>query len=501
MLQLFFKLALLLILPFVSTRPLVEDQNDSLNANHIFNAIHSSMRQFGSSLHHNGMSFFIATVPAGTHFYHSGSNDETAVKGMEWLAFEPEHALIFARNPGPRHRPRPPPPLLEVQSTERQHVLAKIEAHEDSTKKERPGYFHTYTAKHDLRLLYVDGQAAAKSNFGTLDTQDYILAKNVHRDDGTMGEWMRAHNMCKRAREQWKGHIDGILRMEGGFEIILCSFEESLDLLRISPVLVGNQDENWRADEQVNYFQSIGARYQGIGGNRVKLDYEDFVSAFTFPEANLFQFGKLPRLNATDSKTLDQIRAQVDRLASKTRNQKASLHDWQSVVDMIVARYSPRLAYISSLAINSTSLLQANLDRYMRPFIDYKNRDSEAEIRRCTQELIPGNWPINTAGQAVWTVSRRICSTMSFLSYHASEIELDAAVQQVNELMEWLDWTTWKQCTGCKVDEVCVVPMWPWGGLGDWKKPNCANRETITSHMGYWNRPDFSASSLKHSDT
>lgn len=256
---------------------------------------------------------------------------------------------------------------------------------------------------------------------------------------------------------------------------------------RISPILLGNRDEHWHADEQINYFQSISARYQGIGGNRVKLDYDDFVSAFTFSNANLFQFSKLPRLNATDTKTLQQIRAQVDRIASKSRKSTSNLHDWQSVVDMIVSRYSIRLAYISSLAIDNTSTLHRQLDRYMRPFNDYKNRDPEAEIQWCTQEFIPIDWPQDTANQAVWTVSRRICSTISSLSYQASDVGLEAAVEQVNNLMEWLDWTTWKQCTGCKADEVCVVPMWPWGALRDWEKPNCANRDT--SHMGYWDRP------------
>src|SRR3954468_7465721 len=71
------------------------------HANHIFNAIHSSMRQWGSSLNHNGMSFFLATVPAGTRLYHGGSTRDPVI-GPEWLAFEAEHALMFAR---PRRRP------------------------------------------------------------------------------------------------------------------------------------------------------------------------------------------------------------------------------------------------------------------------------------------------------------------------------------------------------------------------------------------------------------
>ncbi|KAJ9620130.1 hypothetical protein H2203_007895 [Taxawa tesnikishii (nom. ined.)] len=79
----------------------------SSNPNHIFNAIHSSMRQWGSSLNHNGMSAFLATVPEGVQLYHGTSNSEP-VEGMEWLAFEPEHALLFARPRGPPPGREPP---------------------------------------------------------------------------------------------------------------------------------------------------------------------------------------------------------------------------------------------------------------------------------------------------------------------------------------------------------------------------------------------------------
>ena len=53
------------------------------NAIHIFNAVHSAMHQWGSSLHHNGMSFCLITIPDGTQFYH-GSDTPDLVTGMEW---------------------------------------------------------------------------------------------------------------------------------------------------------------------------------------------------------------------------------------------------------------------------------------------------------------------------------------------------------------------------------------------------------------------------------
>jgi hypothetical protein len=59
----------------VKPQPLPTSEHTTrLNAFQIFNAIHSAMRQWGSSLNHNGMSFFLATVPEGQLFYHGSQN-------------------------------------------------------------------------------------------------------------------------------------------------------------------------------------------------------------------------------------------------------------------------------------------------------------------------------------------------------------------------------------------------------------------------------------------
>jgi len=76
-----------------STQTVIAPSEDAIrqNAFHIFNAVHSAMRQWGSSINHNGMSFFLATVPAGQPLYH-GTRDSERPQGFEWLAFEAEHA-------------------------------------------------------------------------------------------------------------------------------------------------------------------------------------------------------------------------------------------------------------------------------------------------------------------------------------------------------------------------------------------------------------------------
>src|SRR3989337_57534 len=95
-------------LPVPTSNPHVEAHKTHAhdNAPQIFNALHSSLRQWGSSLQHNGMSFFPASIPEHTLLYH-GTGSPTPPEGMEWLAFEIEHAQMFARPtmPGGRHPP------------------------------------------------------------------------------------------------------------------------------------------------------------------------------------------------------------------------------------------------------------------------------------------------------------------------------------------------------------------------------------------------------------
>ncbi|CAI4213994.1 unnamed protein product [Parascedosporium putredinis] len=62
---------------------------------YIFNSVHSAMRQWGSSLRHNGLGLIPATVPEDTLLYHGTPRNSTP-ETFEWLAFEIEHAENFA---------------------------------------------------------------------------------------------------------------------------------------------------------------------------------------------------------------------------------------------------------------------------------------------------------------------------------------------------------------------------------------------------------------------
>ncbi|KAJ5725930.1 uncharacterized protein N7483_007287 [Penicillium malachiteum] len=494
------------------------------NANHIFNTIQDSMRQWGSSLHHNGVSFFLATVPAGTQFYH-GTSRSSFINGTEWLAFEPEHAMNFARphmgrprhddddkkdgegDKGPTHeelrRKSNTPPVEDAQIDE-----------------DAKGYLHTYAAAKHLRLLYIDGMSAGKTQKGTLDSQDVLLFNNTigngdrdgSKGPGPMGERERALEACELAENDWAGRIDGVLRMEAGFEVILCDFERDLSLVNIVQVNSESSergpgpkhDDDGRppfddgkrpkgpggpgggGPDSSRWARAVAARYTGIGGHRVFLNYDNFISAFTYG-LDLFPNDAIhPRLDHLSYADLEPIRRDLTATIL-THDPREFSWDWQATTDMVITRYSEELSYFASERMTSLQALRSQIGMLLEPFVDYSGRNAANEVERCAIQFIPlpyQEFPTIPA-RAVHGVTHSICAT---LLEAAAESDLTSAQKRIKELMEYLDWTTWKHCRGCQDNEICVIPIWPMGSVEDYAHPQCkdALQPYNSSEENYW---------------
>ncbi|GKZ36776.1 hypothetical protein AbraIFM66950_007973 [Aspergillus brasiliensis] len=609
----------------------------STHANHIFNALHNSMKMFGSVMQHNGMSVFIATVPQGTEFYH-GTSSAYRINGTEWLAFEPEHAMAFAhpnriRHSGPpgavnrqdddkdwrstkkghgnqwekpaehesdlrmetgwiqdraRHREHVKPYRAESHgehwtdlqhesdfgsknngwvkgdSWHRKHAKPyhadsrghakhhKIDAaaegtprhglftrhwkrlqsivqyflvkdgeshravegfdsqtlhdcdnnyqdkpdyqsqadnkkHHDqspfssteSTTEEQTGYFHTYRSKRDLRLVYFDGQSAAKSLKGTLDMQDIVL-RNATLFDGSPaeGDNLRADDLCALARDQWDNRVDGFIRMVGGFEVILCSFADNLDVVSILSTYPSGKGDG---GSHLSYAQALATRFNGIGGGRVSINYDDFVTMFAYPDAMYFDEQGLPRV-VDDAARLKPVRAHIDRLVMGADVTDTDIN-WQNVVDMIMTRYHYRISLALSPAVSTHHELQRQLHLAIEPFIDARARNSTAEIERCAKQFWVTGADIDTfPAQAVSRVSERLCSSL-FAGAGAKTYEESISI--IEDLKHYLNWAVFRECASCKVDEVCQLPIWPSGSKDDFIRPRCGTGLTHGSG-GYW---------------
>ncbi|KAK4155662.1 hypothetical protein C8A00DRAFT_41758 [Chaetomidium leptoderma] len=440
------------------------------NAFDIFNAVHSAMRQWGSSLNHNGMSVFLVTIPAGVLLHH-GTHTPHPPPGPEWLAFEIEHAELFAHprrqgNTPPPSRP-PPPPLPAAQNPMHDAVLVTgyQPPNDDTNHPHGGGYLHTYQTTHPLSLLYLDGSSAAKTTMGTLDTQDLLLRLN--RSAGLMDERGRARDLCEMATS-WGLH--GVLRMEAGFEVIKCGgdFGEGMELLAANrrPDMV----DGMVGEPGLGMFEVVRAvarRYGGIGGGRVVVDWGSMVSVLLYgvtltnpDDAG----GELPRLVGVGDEELRVIRGGVAEVVRERRGGGKRIVDWQGVVDLIVARYADRLRYMVERA-ESIEMMQGEIGGLLNTHIDFAAKDEGhvAAVGRCTRLYTLSSSPETVEDRliltAIETVTHNICSALfevRKMVMEDSDANVDSvglAKQVLRRLMDRLRWTTWKECVACGFDE------------------------------------------------
>ncbi|KAI1758977.1 hypothetical protein GGR53DRAFT_185913 [Hypoxylon sp. FL1150] len=472
------------------------------NGPQIFNALHNAMREFGSALHHNGMSLFPAVIPEGVTLYH-GTETREVPRKPDWLAFEIEHAEAFARSWGrPRndtaggHRPNP----LELA------FHAQLDEGDESPPPRhppfpsKPGHLHVYQAHRPLNVLYIDGTSAGKTDMGTVDTQDILLLN--HKDRTPLDDFGRADELCLLARD-WK--IDGFIRMEPGFEVIYCDFTNGL--AQLSATRRPDNDDpgnvNNTAISMFEWARAASQRYQGIGSSRVLLDYSSMLSAFFYP-ANLTnpdpERPELPRLVGASDDEVRVMREHIADSVARSISQGRRPLNWQGVTDMITTRYASRLPLITQA--ESIDVLRDEVNHLLNTHIDYSEDDEgfSAAQQRCTefhlQPVQPRTPEDKLIFAAIESTAAAICAALfaarKLVVENSKEDEaaaFSAAKDVISNLTETLSWSDWKECGKCQPDEVCFVAMWPMGDVEDHYNPSCLNYSTIVTRHNYWRTP------------
>ncbi|CDO51504.1 similar to Saccharomyces cerevisiae YOR389W Putative protein of unknown function [Geotrichum candidum] len=154
----------------------------------IFNAVHNTMRILGNSVARNGFSFVSGHVPVGTFLYHGKTGAEPPAPGtMEWLAFDAEYSMVMLGGP--------------------------FRSNNDS-------HFLTYVTTAPLKILNVDGASASLFPIGTMDSQGFVLDQ-PKPDWERFTEYERAELLCEFGKHS---DVDGYVRLNTGFELILCDF-------------------------------------------------------------------------------------------------------------------------------------------------------------------------------------------------------------------------------------------------------------------------------------
>jgi len=491
---------------------------------------------------HNGMSFFPATIPSGVKLFHGSPSDNDPVEGMEWLAFEKSFAYVYTGVP----RNSDCYDFGESDSTfskvREKHFLYDhqqqriISDPADCPPVDYiPGYMQTYTTTRSLNFLYIDGVSGGKSDRGTQDTQDIILLNRTSRAEFLTDD-ERARSLCKLARDEWKGRIDGFVRANFGFELILCEFRGAVTLTDSIQGERGGYGLPYVSKSTAlmtvfDMYKSIEDQFWGLGGNRIGVDFERMVTAYAVEGVDLWVNGteNQPRLTGMGYDKKSEMRRKLsemiiernitdssgERTFRKAAADEVTAVDWQAIVDVIVLHYSARLydyAYGDDSFLSTPSLMLANLNLLIRNFINQNSRNTEEEINRCTHTFIPFAYRPTVAATAVIQVSKQVCTALlqaeALLSSpthlkssvvpqttvgssehqasHPSQLQHFRMLFQT--LIDDLAWPAHKYCRGCSSSEVCFTAAYPFGTRDDLEKPSCKNLVETARRLaaGYW---------------
>ncbi|KAF7343519.1 hypothetical protein MSAN_01972200 [Mycena sanguinolenta] len=350
--------------------------NPNATSQLIFDAVNSLQQHWPHTRYRNGTiyarhSIVPGTVPVGTLLYH-GRADSELPDTPEWTSTDPEHAFPFAED-------------------------SAVDGEDNSTLA--GGWLLTLVATRPLKVLYFDGSSAAKiPGGGAVDTQDLLIWGTVD-PARWFDEAERLDDLCAWGTQFG---LDGFLRMEMDFEIMLCDFSRgvevvSADYLAALPTFNAplprreptapplhpspSADTPWGSNDSVAVamlmFEVIRAgSWHDLypGDTRVKLDLAGFVSFYDTSIA--------PSLVPTrhGKERWDHRAAGIsapDLEAVQTRLRETLFHG-------IVDRYADRLEGLAYLLATTTPanvhararIIQAQLRMMLTPYILYTARPS-----------------------------------------------------------------------------------------------------------------------------
>ncbi|KAF9266432.1 hypothetical protein L218DRAFT_1014682 [Marasmius fiardii PR-910] len=310
----------------------------------IFETASSLLQQWPNTRYRNGHNLVLGYVPPGTLLYH-GRQDSILPAVPDWIATDPEHALMFCRSM-------------------------------DGTGC----WLLTLVTERPLNVLYFDGSSAAKMAFGSMDSQDLISWGEV-LPDRAFSERPRIESLCAWGK---KFDLDGFVRMEMDFEVMLCDFTSGVEVesfLNLEshdrpmggrypyrpgrghpppPPQFESHSLNQQGDGRIPIIRTdfevlrAGARHNTYPGeSRIKLDLSRLIS---FYDTDLVPSLIEKRFNATSNGPIDRLdhrlqgisKPGVERVLQKlestvTSSIEGSGVDWFALFRVIKDRYAESL--------------------------------------------------------------------------------------------------------------------------------------------------------------
>ncbi|KAA1132733.1 hypothetical protein PGTUg99_019837 [Puccinia graminis f. sp. tritici] len=419
------------------------------NSNLIFASFAGLLEQWSDAFAFSGHSIIPGLIPRSTLLYHSSQDlSGPPREGLEWLAFDPEMSF--------------------------------------SVGSHRPGQMDLYTfvADRALRVIYLDGQSASLFTPGFLDSQYALINASVPEhfiDNGHSleAEYARATELCKIGD---KYGLEGIVRMNTGFELIWCDFRKGIHLLDginatdpYSAKAAASEVTNQEAmhshltrkqpvarppfySRSTWSFSRTAARFFFAPGEvRVILDPSGFISFYDGLESldlkrQVDGTSSGPRsrhrlygISREDAETIQRRLVEVLRKKnSEDWRVDPGQPDWRTTVLTIVQRYSlplRELHYVLHRAdLNATE--QAIETRgltyeMIMPSLDFSDWDSDEMhwvspgIRRCTTAYTSDTRPPSELSHSIQLIIRaiegtleRVCKTIYSLFVQTIQLSL-----------------------------------------------------------------------------
>ncbi|KAJ7198832.1 hypothetical protein GGX14DRAFT_469051 [Mycena pura] len=467
----------------ISSWDLSVPPNVNATENLVFDTVSAFLQHWPNTRYRNGHNLVPGIVPVGTLLYHGRTNSNLP-DTLDWVATDPEHSYLFCRR-----------------------------------SSEASCWHLTLVVSRPLQILYFDGSSAAKMNDGPMDSQD-IVAWGEVLPDRYFDELQRIRDICDWGRPLG---VDGYVRMEMDFEIMLCDFTSGVEVVSMANLASpepGSPRTPSPAIFEVVQSGSWHNRYPG--DRRIKLDLTRLVSFYDtvlVPSLIESRFSQERWDHRLLGISADDVTMVMERLreAYAAPPPKTSDVDWDTLFKVVVDRYGERLEmarYVlnatdaDALAIAKKAVLQFRI--MLTPYIfrtavpspDHGKENAWAApvfkfcatahteyIRRNAElsaKLTPSE---HLLLRAVEETNREICRVVvsmwaegviagldDALPVHTSGSaapETDAAAlirrwtAALGDLMAWLDWSVWVKCRpecgvdGPHVQELCYLPTWP----------------------------------------
>ncbi|KAG1787936.1 uncharacterized protein HD556DRAFT_927349 [Suillus plorans] len=350
-----------------------------------------------------------------------------------------------------------------------------------------------------MKVLYFDGNGAAKIPEGTMDTQD-LVAWSKMKPEWVWNEEQRIKDLCKWGQ---KYGVNGFVS-----EIMICNFTSHMEVvsfLNLESIRIGSDRPYLPEDPDSMHhvfelLHSTSWRENYPGETRIMLDFSGLVS---FYDTALVP-SLVPRrvgLDRWDHRVAgispEDIERVQDRLAQALARPPTTTSgiDWKTVLRVVVDRYASRLEFIQhllNLSLDDGSIfdhaqqIQRQLRTVLLPYTVFAalppntsvtanatNSWAAPVFRECAAShaasiayrgttLTPSE---RLLLQAVRETTHEICRVVTKMWASGMNFGVDAFYpperhpevdhihtligewkEDVTQLISWLDWSVWVKC-------------------------------------------------------